>query len=146
MGLFDSIFGSPPKKRQKSTKVAAGNNWKSLEKRGEKSKYFRGCKLETQKRSRSTKKRPDYYCVDKKNPRRRIVGDAKNVKRVTKKEIDKVVSYAGHPFYAQGKVLITNKSARLSRADKKYAEKRGVKIDRMSAKSLPKRRKSWWVL
>ncbi|MCH7647212.1 MAG: hypothetical protein IIA83_01210 [Thaumarchaeota archaeon] len=144
MGLFDSIFGSTPKKtRRKSTKVAAGNNWKSLEKKGEKSKYFRGCKLETQKRSKSTGKRPDYFCTDPKNPRRRIVGDAKNVKRVTKKEIDKVKSYAGHPYYATERVLVTNKSAKLSRADKKYAKERNVKIDRISAKS-PRKKKSWW--
>ena len=61
-------------------------------------------------------------------------------------EIDKVVSYAGHPFYAKEKVLITNKSARLSRSDKKYAEKKRVKIDRISAKSPTRQRKSWWEL
>jgi len=145
MGLFDSFFGSAPKKtRKKSTKVAAGNNWRSLEKKGEKSKHFRGCKLETQKISKSTKKRPDYFCTDPKNPKNRKVGDAKNVKRITKKEIDKVVSYAGHPFYAKEKILITNKSAKLSREDRKYAEKKGVKIDRISAKSHPKKKKSWW--
>ena len=143
--LFDSLFGSAPKKtRKKSTKVAAGNNWKSLEKKGEKSKHFKGCKLETQKVSKSTKKRPDYFCTDPKDSKKRKVGDAKNVKRVTKKEIDKVVSYAGYPFYAKEKILITNKSAKLSREDKKYAEKKGVKIDRISAKSRPKKKKSWW--
>ena len=57
---------------------------------------------------------------------------------------DVVVSYAGHPFYAKEKILITNKSARLSREDRKYAEKKGVKIDRISAKSRPKKKKSWW--
>ena len=131
-------------RRKKSKSITNGNNWRSLQKRGEKSKHFRGCKLETQKYSRSTGKRPDYFCVDPNNPQRRIVGDAKNVKRITKKEIDKVKSYAGHPFYGTKRVLITNKTAKISRKMKKYADDKNVIVDRISAKSTRRKKKGFF--
>ncbi len=33
---------------------------------------------------------------------------------------------------------------KIEELDKKYAEKKGVKIDRISTKSRPKKKKSWW--
>ena len=140
MGLFDDIFGTPKKKRKVKKKGAAvGNNWKSLQEKGEKSKYFKNCKVETQKVSKSTRKRPDYYCVSKTNPKERTIGDAKNVKTLSKKEIDTVKSYVGHPFYAKNKVVIVKKTTRIPKEVKQYAEKKDVKIDRISAKRKPKK-------
>jgi len=88
LGLLDLFFGSKPKRRRVKKTVARNKNWRSLEKRGRRTAYFKGYKIETQKYSKSTKTRPDFVGYSKKNPRDRIVGDAKLGELV--KNMDKI--------------------------------------------------------
>ena len=67
------MFGSSKKKHP--TKDI---NWKRLEKEGEKSDFFRGFNIETQK-VLETGKRPDFVGVSR-HDGEKIVGDAKCVK------------------------------------------------------------------
>lgn len=127
----------------KNSKPAEYNNWKSLQERGRRSSYFAGYKITEQKQSSSTGKRPDYYGVSRTNPRKRIVGDAKNVKVLTRQNVDQVKSYKSHPFYAQNGVLIVNKTTKVPKDVKAYARNSNIDITRIRAKRTPKEKGFW---
>jgi hypothetical protein len=142
MNFFDSIFGTTPKRkpRRKKNGVARGKNWRSLEKRGRRTSHFKGYKITTQKYSKSTKTRPDFTGYSKKNPRDRIVGDAKDVDKLQYSHVDKVIKYKGHPNYAKTGVLIVAKRTKIPPEVREYAKKSNVKITRMSTMSRKKKK------
>ena len=119
-------------------KVAAGSNWRKLEKDATKSKHYKGYKLKTQKTFRSTNKRPDFFGIDEKNPRKRIVGDAKCVFELKKNHVDQVKSYMKHPSYAKKGVIHTCKETKIPRPVRKYAKKSKISIERRNV-SLKKK-------
>ncbi len=144
VGLFDALFGTPPKRKPKKKKgVAVGKNWRSLEKRGRRTAHFKGYKITTQKYSKSTKTRPDFVGVNKKNPRDRIVGDAKNVSKLQYSHVDKVRKYKGHPNYAKKGVLIVAKRTKIPAEVREYARMSNVKITRMSTMKKKKKKGFW---
>ena len=144
MGFFDSLFGTTPKRKHRRKKgVAVGKNWKSLEKRGRRTAHFKGYKITTQKYSKSTKTRPDFTGYNKKNPKDRILGDAKNVKELQYSHVDKVRKYKGHPNYAKKGVLIVAKRTKIPPDVREYARKSNIKITRMSTMRRKKKRGFW---
>ena len=145
MGFLDSFFGTTPKRksRRKKNGVARGKNWRSLEKRGRRTAYFKDYKITTQKYSKSTKTRPDFTGYNKKNPRDRIVGDAKDVSKLQYSHVDKVVKYKGHPNYAKTGVLIVAKRTKIPPEVREYAKKSNVKITRMSTMRRKKKKGFW---
>lgn len=143
MGLLDLFFGSKPKRRRVKKTVARNKNWRSLEKRGRRTAYFKGYKIETQKYSKSTKTRPDFVGYSKKNPRDRIVGDAKNVKELKYSHVDKVIKYKGHPNYAKKGVLVVAKRTKIPLEVREYARMSNVTITRMSTKRTKKKKGFW---
>jgi len=144
LGFFDSLFGTKPKRKPRRKKgVAVGKNWKSLEKRGKRSAYFKGYKIKTQKYSKSTKTRPDYVGYSKKNPRDRIVGDAKDVKELKFSHVDQVIKYKGHPNYAKKGVLVVAKRTKIPREVRAYAKMEHVRITRMSTRKRAKKKGFW---
>lgn len=122
---------------------AVGNNWRNLQERGRNSNHFKGYKIYKQKQSSSTGKRPDYYGVSRKNPRERIVGDAKNVKTLTKQNVNQVRGYKSHPFYAQKGVIIVNKTTKVPKDVREYAKDSNIDITRIRAKRTPKKKGFW---
>ena len=72
------MFGSSKKKHP-----TKNINWKRLEKEGEKSDFFRGFNIETQK-VLNTGKRPDFFGVSKHDSRDRFVDETKCVKELKK--------------------------------------------------------------
>ncbi len=141
MGFWDSILGTstPKPKRHKKNGVAVGNHWKTLEKKGKTSNHFKGYKVETQKYSKSTHTRPDFVGYSKKNPHDRIVGDAKNVKKLEFKHVDQVRKYKGHPNYAKKGVLIVAKKTKIPKDVRDYAKDSNISITRMRTKKKPKK-------
>jgi len=121
-------------------KVAQGSNWRELERVAAKSKVYKGHKVKTQKTFRSTRKRPDIFALDKKNPRKRLVGDAKCVKEVTRAHVDQVAGYMKHPAYAKEGHIHTCKESKVSHKVRKYAKAKRILIHRTSVK----RKKSFW--
>ena len=124
-------------------KPAEYNNWKSLQERGRNSNYFKGYKIQEQKQSSSTGKRPDYFGVSRKDHRNRIVGDAKNVKNLTKQNVNQVKRYKSHPFYAQKGVIIVKRTTIVSDDVREYARDSNIDITRVRAKKMP-RKKGFW--
>lgn len=146
MSLHDLIFGKPKRKTKRKKKkkgVAVGKQWRNLEKKGKRSNYFKGYKVQTQKVSKSTKTRPDYVGYSKKNPRDRIVGDSKDVKVLTKTHVNQVKKYKGHPNYAKKGVLVVAKHTRVHKDVRKYAKDSNIVITRMRTKKKPKK-KGWF--
>ena len=136
----------PQKENQEGKKgVAVGKNWRSLEKRGRRTAHFKGYKITTQKYSKSTKTRPDFTGYNKKNPRDRIVGDAKNVKVLQYSHVEKVIKYKGHPNYAKKGVLIVAKRTKIPAEVREYARMSNIKITRMSTMKK-KKKKGFWDL
>lgn len=101
--------------------VAVGKNWRNLERRAKHSKHLKGYKIYTQKYSSSTKTRPDIVGYSKKNPRERIVADAKNVKELTTTHVNQVIKYKGHPNYAKKGLLVVAKRTKIPKHVKNYA-------------------------
>ena len=108
--------------------------WQKHEKRARSSQVFKGYKVEKQKTSTSTGKRPDFYGVSKRNPRKRIVGDAKYVKELKPQHVQQVRSYKGPPFCAQKGVIIVKKTTKVPREVRKTAKEANIKIVRKRAR------------
>ncbi len=121
-------FGSAKKK------VADDMNWRKLEKAGVDSKHFKDYNIQSQKYSKSAKKRPDYFGVHKKDPHKRVVGDAKCVKELTKDHIDQIKGYKGHPFYGRKGVAVVCKDTKVPHEVTRYAKKSNIAIDRLPVK------------
>jgi hypothetical protein len=92
--------------------------------------------MQTQKVSTSTGKRPDFYGVGKRNPRKRIVGDAKCVKELTMRHVEQVKRYKGYPFCAQKGVIVVRKSTKVPPKVRANAKKSNIKIVRKRARRL----------
>lgn len=92
--------------------------------------------MQTQKVSTSTGKRPDFYGVGKRNPRKRIVGDAKCVKELTLKHVQQVKRYKGYPFCAQKGVIIVKKTTKVPQKVRAEAKKSNIKIVRKRVRKL----------
>lgn len=97
-------------------------------------KSFRGYAVQTQKTSTSTGKRPDFFAVHKRNPKKRIIADSKHVKELTVKHVEQVRRYKGHPFYAQKGVIFVKKTTKVPRGVKDLAKKSNIKIIRRRAR------------
>ena len=140
--MFESLFGKKKRShRHKKNGVAVGSHWRNLQEKGKHSRYFNGYRVETQKQSKSTGKRPDYVGYSKKDPRKRIVGDAKNVKELNKQHVDQVKRYKGHPFYAKKGVLVVRKTTKVPEDIKNYAKRSNITITRMGTR---RKKKSFW--
>lgn len=119
------MFGRKSKK-----KVAADINWRKLEKDLKRAKEFARYKVQEQKVFRSVKKRPDLFGTKKKNPRDRIVGDAKCVVELSKAHVDQVKGYKRHPGYAKKGVIGVCKDTRVPHKIRKYAKDANIKVVR----------------
>lgn len=123
------MFGRTSKK-----KVAADINWRKLEKDLVKSNHFNGYKVQEQKVFRSVRKRPDIFGINKKNPKDRIVADAKCVTELTKSHVDQVKGYKRHPGYAKKGLIGVCKDTRVPHKVRSYAKKSNIKIERRQIK------------
>ena len=109
--------------------------WRKHEQRARSTRCFTGYKVQKQKPSRSTGKRPDFFGVSKKDPHKRIVGDAKYVKELTPKHVRQVQEYKGRPFCAQKGVIIVKKTTKVPDKVRQLAKKSNIKIVRKRARS-----------
>ena len=108
--------------------------WRKHEKRARHSKVFKGYKVQTQKSSKITGKRPDFFGVSKSNSKKRIVGDAKYVKKLTPQHVKQVRNYKGFPFFAQKGVIIVKKTTVVPKSVRKTATESNIKIVRKRAR------------
>jgi len=115
-------------------RVAEDINWRKLEKDGLKSKHLKGYNIQTQKTFRSTQKRPDYFGINPKNPRDRIVADAKCVRELTKNHVDQVRGYKKPPSYSKKGFIFTCKDTKVPHEVRRYAKNHNIKIERRSVK------------
>ena len=106
-------------------------NWKRLEKVGEKSDFFRGFNIETQKVLK-TGKRPDFVGVSRFDGEK-IVGDAKCVKELSKDNVDQVKGYK-RTLHAKRGFIVTSEDTEVSREIRKYALDSNIRIKRMDSK------------
>jgi len=90
--------------------------------------------VQTQKHSSSAGKRLDFFGVSKRNPKKRIVGDAKHVKELTMEHVKQVRSYNGYPFFAQKGVIVVKKSTEVPKDMREAARDSNIKIVRMGGK------------
>ena len=120
------MFGNSKKKHP-----TKNINWKRLEKVGEKSDFFRGFNIETQKVLR-TGKRPDFVGVNRYNSER-IVGDAKCVKELNKDHVNQVKGYK-RTLHAKRGFIVTSEDTEVSREIRKYALDSNIRIKRMDSK------------
>ena len=102
--------------------------WREHEEIVATSSVYDGYNLQTQKWSRSARKRPDFFGISKNDPRKRIVGDAKWTITASRKHVDQVVGYKRPPFYAQIGVLHYPKNVNISDDVRKYAKSKNVMI------------------
>jgi hypothetical protein len=109
-------------------------SWRRHEERAKYSSVFRGYRVETQKNSSSVGKRPDFFGVSKRNPKKRIVGDAKYVKELTMEHVRQVRSYKGYPFFAQEGVIFVKKTTKIPKEVREAAKKSNIKIVRMGSR------------
>jgi hypothetical protein len=117
------------KKTSKKKNLNKGSKWKHFQNKiAVKSKHLEGYNVETQKKSVDGK-RPDYYGEGILG--QKVVGDAKNVKKLTKKHIDQVAHYA-RTLEAEKGFVSVKKGTEVSSEVLDYAEKKGVYISRMS--------------
>ena len=122
------IFGR--KKTNAKNNSNKGSNWRNFQNKiGIKSEHLDGMDVETQK-VLPDGKRPDYY--GKGFLGQRVVGDAKNVKTLSKKHIDQVVNYRTTSSADKGFVAV-KKGTEISTEVKDYAEKKGIAISKMSS-------------
>ena len=120
------MFGRSKKKR-----VAKNINWKRLEKVGEKSDFFRGFNIETQKILK-TGKRPDFVGVSR-HDGEKIVGDAKCVKELSKDNVDQVKGYKETLHVKRG-FIITSENTKVPQEVRRYAWDSNIRIKRMDVK------------
>ena len=120
------MFGSSKKKHP--TKDI---NWKRLEKEGEKSDFFRGFNIETQKVLK-TGKRPDFVGVSRYDGEK-IVGDAKCVKELSKDNVDQVKGYKETLHVKRG-FIITSENTKVPQEVRRYAWDSNIRIKRMDVK------------
>lgn len=101
--------------------------WRGFEEKvGESLKEeFPDHKIQPQKHSTSTGKRPDFFLNQ---GRDRVVVDAKWTTQPAWKHIDQGASYKGHPFYAQKGALVYPENAKVSSSVEAHAEKKGVDL------------------
>lgn len=118
----------------KNHKVAEGSHWRYLQEKARRSSLFKGYKIQEQKVSTSTGKRPDYFGQLKEDPKQRIVGEVKNVEELTKQHVDQLKSYKGHPFYAQKGIMVTRKTTKIPENVRQYANQSKIKIVKMAAR------------
>jgi hypothetical protein len=98
------------------------------------SSVFRGYKIERQKVSTSAGKRPDFFGISRRDPSKRIVGDAKYVKELTAKHVQQVRGYKGYPFFAQKGVIIVKKTTKVPRGVRELAKDSNIRIVRKRAR------------
>ena len=120
------MFGSSKKKHP--TKDI---NWKRLEKEGEKSDFFRGFNIETQK-VLETGKRPDFVGVSR-HDGEKIVGDAKCVKELSKDNVDQVKGYKETLHVKRG-FIVTSENTKVPHEVRRYAWDSNIRIKRMDVK------------
>jgi hypothetical protein len=108
--------------------------WQKHEERARSSSLFRGYKIKKQKVSTSAGKRPDFFGISKRDPSKRIVGDAKYVKELTPKHVQQVRGYKGYPFFAQKGVIIVKKTTKVPREVRELAIDSNIKIVRKRAR------------
>ena len=106
-------------------------NWKRLEKVGEKSDFFRGFNIETQK-VLETGKRPDFVGVSRYDGEK-IVGDAKCVKELSKDNVDQVKGYKETLHVKRG-FIITSENTKVPQEVRRYAWDSNIRIKRMDVK------------
>ncbi len=116
--------------------------WRIHEERARSSSFFRGYRVESQKASRSTGRRPDYFGVSKKDPRNRLVADVKYVRELTSGHVRQVRQYKGYPFFAQKAAIITKRSTRIPKDVREMARESNIKIIKKSARNSRKRPRS----
>ena len=104
-------------------------NWKKLEKEGEKSDFFRGFNIETQKVLK-TRKRPDFVGVSRYNSEK-IVGDAKCVKELNKAHVDQVKGYKRTLHVKKG-FIVTAENTKVPHDIRRYALDSNIRIKRMN--------------
>ena len=120
------MFGSSKKKHP-----TKNINWKRLEKVGEKSDFFRGFNIETQKVLK-TGKRPDFVGVSRYDGEK-IVGDAKCVKELSKDNVDQVKGYKETLHVKRG-FIITSENTKVPQEVRRYALDSNIRIKRMDVK------------
>ena len=120
------MFGSSKKKHP-----TKNINWKRLEKVGEKSDFFRGFNIETQKVLK-TGKRPDFVGVSRYDGEK-IVGDAKCVKELSKDNVDQVKGYKETLHVKRG-FIITSENTKVPQEVRRYAWDSNIRIKRMDVK------------
>ena len=124
MGLFSS------KKNNKKSNSNKGSKWRDFQNKvGIKSEHLDGMDVETQK-VLPDGKRPDYY--GKGFLGQRVVGDAKNVKTLTKKHIDQVINYRKTSNADKGFVAV-KKGTKISSEVKEYAKQKGIAVSKMAS-------------
>ncbi len=121
------MFGKSKKK------VAEGINWKNLEKEAAKHKILKGYKVETQKRSKRTRERPDVFGINPKNSRDRIIIDAKCTENVTPDYINQVKGYK-RTFFAKKAAIITAHDTKISHQIRREAKDANIRIIRGNTK------------
>mgnify|MGYP001418310020 FL=1 len=120
------MFGSSKKKHP-----TKNINWKRLEKVGEKSDFFRGFNIETQKVLK-TGKRPDFVGVSRYDGEK-IVGDAKCVKELSKDNVDQVKGYKETLHVKRG-FIVTSENTKVPHEVRRYAWDSNIRIKRMDVK------------
>ena len=120
------MFGSSKKKHP-----TKNINWKRLEKVGEKSDFFRGFNIETQKVLK-TGKRPDFVGVSRYDGEK-IVGDAKCVKELSKDNVDQVKGYKETLHVKRG-FIVTSENTKVPQEVRRYAWDSNIRIKRMDVK------------
>ncbi len=119
------MFGRSKKEQVKDI------NWKRLEKEGEKSDFFRGFNIETQK-VLETRKRPDFVGVSRYDGEK-IVGDAKCVKELSKDNVDQVKGYKETLHVKRG-FIVTSENTKVPHEIRRYALDSNIRIKRMGVK------------
>jgi hypothetical protein len=98
---------------------------------------FSDYKIQPQKTSTSTGKRPDFVLNQ---GRTRLVVDAKWTTQIVRKHVDQVATYKGHPFYAKTGALVCPENAKVSPSVEAYAEKKRVELVEFSGEKKKKER------
>lgn len=119
--------------------------WREHEKRARRTSLLDGYRVTAQKASTSTGLRPDYFGVSKRDPKKRIVVDAKYVRELSKANVDQVRRYKGYPFFAQRGGIVVKKSTNVPDEVRAYARSSNIKIVRKQARreNKPKKKGFW---
>tara|TARA_B110001454_G_scaffold21956_1_gene21376 strand:- start:66 stop:470 length:405 start_codon:yes stop_codon:yes gene_type:complete len=124
----------------KKSRVAEDINWRKLEKDSEKSEFFDGFKMSTQKTFKTTGKRPDFFAYKEHNSRDRIVADAKCVKDLKFEHVDQVKEYKRAPGFAKKGRIFVAKDTHVPHDVRRYAKGSDISIERRNVK----RKKGFW--